>query len=327
MPLVGGGLQWENLGRPEPLLRRLLETTVDASVAEGAAGVLLAVDEFHNLTAPEASRVASALQRITKIAQKPLAFIGVGLPHVEYTLLPNKGFTFFQRCHRDAVGNVTLHEAMQALEVPLSAHGASISHRDLRTAAAATLGYGFALQSVGYHLWELSACPAEVGEQHVRAAILLMEEDLARSVTSPIWNRLSPQDRRFLYAMLPDRGPTRQKDIAQRLRARSAHVSTYKRRLLNEGVIIETSRGLLAFSNTAVRYRALEERDLEAVGDASAPADDPAAPDSGPTAMTPAAGGAAPPAPRLEVCGEAMPRARASCVLYKDHKGAHRSKR
>ena len=161
----------------------------------------------------------------------------------------------------------------------------------------------------------------------MRAAILLMEEDVARSVTSPIWYRLSPQDRRFLYAMLPDRGPTRQKNIAQRLRARSAHVSTYKRRLLNEGVIVETSRGLLTFSNTAVRYRALEERDLEAADEASTAADDSSAPDSDPTATTPAAGGTAPPAPRLEVCGEAMPRARASCVLYKDHKGAHRSKR
>lgn len=263
LPMAAGGAQWEHQPDREPSFQKLVENTVDAAVREGSAGVLLTLDEFHNLSESEASEIATVLQQLTKIDQRPLAFFGVGLPHLEYTLLTNPGFTFFQRCNRLRIDNISHHDAMHAIEIPFAAHDKPIPLPDLKRAAGATRGYGYAIQSIGYHLWELSGSPpAAVSPAHVTEAVARMEEDVARNVTMPIWARLSDNDKRFLCAMTPDTGPSKLRDIAQRLGRDAVHVSKYRRRLLNEGVVLDAGRGYLSFANGEVRYRAIAEHDL-----------------------------------------------------------------
>lgn len=311
IPLLGGGIRWETASGRPPTYRKLLDTLVDAAVADGGAGVLLAVDEFHNLIPSEASQIAGALQRITKIDRKNLAFIGVGLPHIEHTLLTNEGFTFFQRCHRERIGPITLHDTMEAVGRPLADNGRAISQPNLRRAAAATRGLGYAIQSIGHHMWEQAGSPpAEITGDHVARAAALMDDDVARHVTTPIWSRLSPTDKRFLFAMLEDDSPSRLKDIGARLGAAAPNTSVYKRRLLDQGAILETGRGLVTFASGAVRYRAIEERDLEHLLE-----DRHTRERTEPPARIPVA----PP-----VCGHLMPRAGARCILKAGHRGSHR---
>ncbi len=262
VPVTGGGAQWERVPEREPSFQKLVENAVTAVVDAGFSGVLLTLDEFHNLSAGEASEIATVLQHVTKIAQRPLAFVGVGLPHVEYTLLPNPGFTFFQRCHRVHVRNLSQLDAMHAIEVPFAARENPIPLALLRRVAGATRGYGYAIQSVGYHLWELSGSPLGAAtSEHVEQSVVRMEDDVQRNVVTPIWARLSGNDKRFLYAMLPDEGPSTRSDVMERLGRDAVHFSKYRRRLLDEGVILDVGRGLLAFANGEVRYRALAEQD------------------------------------------------------------------
>ena len=263
LPVAGGGAQWEHRPEREPSFQKLVQNTVDAVVREGSAGVLLTLDEFHNLSESEASEIATVLQHLTKLDQRPLAFFGVGLPHLEYTLLTHPGFTFFQRCNRLRIDNISLHDAMHAIEVPLAAHDTPVPLPELKRAAGATRGYGYAIQSIGYHLWDLCGSPTgAVTSAHVGEAVTRMEEDVARNVTMPIWARLSDNDKRFLCAMTPDTGPSRLRDIAQRLGRDGVHVSKYRRRLLDEGVVLDAGRGYLSFANGEVRYRAIAEHDL-----------------------------------------------------------------
>ena len=296
---------------------------VTATVGSGGAGVLLVIDEFHNLTASEASRIAGALQQITKIDRRPLAFIGIGLPHIDYTLLTNEGFTFFHRCHRERIGAITLHEAMEAIEGPLAAHGSTIGVQELRRAAAATRGMGYAIQSIGYHIWELAGPPpTEITADHVARAAALMDDDVAHHVTGPIWSRLSPTDKLFLFAMLEDDGPSRLRDIGLRLGTAAPNTSAYKKRLLNQGAILETGRGLVSFADGAIRYRAIEERDLETMirnRETRERAQALAATGHNPALAVPLSQLAARPA-----CSEWMPRAKARCVLKAGHRGSHR---
>lgn len=319
LPLIGGGVEWKHNRPRPPTFRRLLDDLIAATQAQGGAGVLITVDEMHNLEAPDASRLSSALQRLTKVESKPLAFVGVGLPSLEHTLLPNKGFTFFQRCRRQRVRNLSLHDATLAIGEPLRDAKADISDPDLRRASAASLGYGYAIQSVGYHIWELSGTPAvPVDSEHVTEAIKLMEEDVGQHVTTPIWSRLSPGDKRFLIAMAEGDEPARLTDVARRIRGNGSGASIYKQRLLDEGVIFETGMGQLMFSNSAVRARALEERDLQAALTEEAERR---------TLEHAAAGIIESSAQARSVCNHPMPRANAHCALPEGHKGAHRSKR
>ena len=87
------GMSWENSAQRKRSLRQMLEMLVDASVDEGGAGVLITLDEFHNLNEEQASSLASSLQRITGRRQKWLAFIGTGLAQMKRGLLNRPGFT------------------------------------------------------------------------------------------------------------------------------------------------------------------------------------------------------------------------------------------
>ena len=305
-PLLGGA-QWENVPARPPTFHKLVGTLVDRAVAAGGSGVLLVMDEFHNLNPPEASTISGTLQQVTKLAHKNLAFVGVGLPHIESTLLTDKGFTFFHRCARAPVGNIGTADAMEAIGRPFADSGAPIGAPLLRRAADATRGMGYAMQSLGFHLWDAAAPPAEATGDLVDQAIAHMEEDVGLHVTAPIWSRLSPTDLLFLTAMLDDDGgPSRLSDIAKRLGPAMSNATVYKKRLLREGAIVETGRGRVMFASGAIEHRAAEERALAAqqaqiTGLASLPPVEPA--------------------PR---CGKWMPRAEARCTRRAGHNGGCR---
>lgn len=330
IPIVGGGAGWDPTTERQPSYRKLLEQLVDATSDSGGAGVLLAVDEFHNLTAPEASRIAGALQQITKIGGKNLAFLGVGLPHIEYTLLTNNGFTFFHRCNRERVGHIDLHDAMRAVEGPLGGGGITIGNSELRRAALATSGLGYAIQSIGYHLWDLAPPSGRITPDHVTQAIDLMDDDVARHVTAPTWHHLSAGDKRFLFAMLPDVGPSRLKDVRARLAPEGINASEYKSRLLSGGVIVETPLGDLKFASAAIKARAMKEGDYETAEweEAAAARSQPLEQGSGARVIIPAT-----PVPRPAgvppVCAAEMPRrpTGTTCILPPGHAGGHRSRK
>ena len=62
------------------------------------------------------------------------------------------------------------------------------------------------------------------------------------------WRELSGGDRAFLHAMLEDPDESRLTDVAQRMGKSTSYASSYKLRLLNQGVIDETLRGRFVFA-------------------------------------------------------------------------------
>ena len=64
----------------------------------------------------------------------------------------------------------------------------------------------------------------------------------------PCLNPLSPEDKRFLKAMSEDCEDSSVNDIRDRLQVNKSHVQTYRRRLIESGIIHTTSRGMIAFS-------------------------------------------------------------------------------
>lgn len=250
------GLGWQPTTPPHRASRRMeraLAALTDLVVDQGGAGVLVIVDEFHNVHARDASVIASAFQQLAKDQGKPVAFLGAGLPHVEHTLLPNKGFTFFQRCMRHRLKNLEILEAKQALRIPLEVKEINISDNLLCRAAGATRGYPYAIQSLGFHIWNAISSRTEVQELHLQNAIDRMRRDLAENVTTPIWHKLSPKGRAFLAAMVEDKDTSHISDISQRIQVSPSVANTYRQRLINEGAIIAAGHGIIAFTDTRIR--------------------------------------------------------------------------
>ena len=103
-------------------------------------------------------------------------------------------------------------------------------------------------QLVGYRSWNAAGSRGTISLEHVRCGARLAQEELEGHVFDATLSELSPGDIAFLEAMAEIEPPIQQRDLKERLNKSSSHVSTYKRRLLESGIIEEPRRGVLTFA-------------------------------------------------------------------------------
>ena len=318
-----GPMKWEwarNSDDHSQIVRRLqrsLDDLVALTLSEGGTGVLLAIDEFHNVQIPEASVIASAVQHLTKIQEKPVAFLGVGLSYLEDTLLSEKSFTFFQRCQRHRIRNLEIADAKRCLREPLTENGVVIDNRQLCRAAGATNGHPYAVQSIGFHLWSSMGASRRITDAGLSAAIAAMNNDMHENVMAPTWTRLTGAQKDFLAAILPDGTQARISDIANRLGISASAANARRQRLLGEGAITAAGRGKVAFSNHRLFEVANEHQAQKSSWRTHDEWDDNAA-------TTLEIKAAPEPSVPKQVCDAWMPLAQCRCALSDGHAGPHR---
>ena len=232
------------------------------------AGVIVVVDELHNVSSTGMGPVSAAVQELSGAEKRKLAFIGVGLPGLVYAMMNCEKFAFLQRCPREVVGRLGLNDTMMALKVPLSRAGISVEDLDLRKMAAGTSGYGYAIQSAGWHVWNACGGSGRAGARDVDEAIRKMDADVDQRIVAPIWTSLTRNEIEFLMVMSEHEGPVNSASITREM---GDSARKYKTQLLHKGIILDVSAGLLAFSSSYVRIRTIRERmDLEAVAEEAA---------------------------------------------------------
>lgn len=218
-------------------------------------GALITIDEFHNANIAALRDFAHALQDVAKIDGKPVMFVGAGLPSMEETALADPGMTFFQRIARTQLDPLSAEESAEALRAPIGAAGGTIGDEALTAAAAATSGYPFMVQLVGYHSWERCADPGgAITSDDVRAAIGAATGDMEVQVFAPMVRDLSDTDRLVLEAMSAfDIAEIRLSDLARATGRTSNYLSVYIERLREAGVIDRPARGRVRFAHTTMR--------------------------------------------------------------------------
>ena len=236
-----------------------------------AKGALITIDEFHNANIAALRDFAHALQDIAKIDGKPVMFVGAGLPSMEETALADPGMTFFQRIARTQLDPLSLEESAEALQAPINAAGGTIDDDALATAAAATSGYPFMVQLVGYHSWDHCADPSNgITSGDVQAAIDTAITDMEAQVFTPVVRDLSDTDRRVLEAMSAFDTPDVQiGDVSRVMGKTSNYLSVYFQRLSEAGVIHRPLRGRLRYVHATMRdwlRRQSIERDPKSEG-------------------------------------------------------------
>ena len=103
------------------------------------------------------------------------------------------------------------------------------------------------MQLAGYHSWAQHPDKPEVSLADVQAGSALAHRDFTERILEATYYDLSPKDLLFLRAMLLDPEESRLTDIASRLGEASNYTSTYKRRLIEQGVIGERGPSYVAF--------------------------------------------------------------------------------
>lgn len=290
------------------LLTKLAEHALQADIA-----VLLTIDELHSGDRNELRRLSADLQHITKRAQLPLAVMSAGLSEMKHTLLMDKKMTFFRRCARFDMPDLSAADIIVGLRIPIEESGGRIDRDALDFGAQECGPLPYEMQLIGYHAWIIAGAPQRpIDKQAVEQACDLARVSVVEDLVVPAWHDQSRFHQEFLGAVADAGGQAPPEHIAARLEGSFVTLSETAERLVASGYLAEASDGSLHLTSLmptdAVRGF-MEHRRRFRTADALTP-DAP----SGFRGRVP-----------LARCGEYMPRAKAHCVLSKGHSGGHRS--
>lgn len=242
--------------------RSKMDDILDALV-ECDTGLLVTIDEV-NPDIDEMVTLVAAFQHFLDEGKK-VALIMAGLPYAVTSLLSGKSTSFLRRAARYELQALNDYEVEEALVRTMRDGGKSFEPDALEAAIDAIKGFPFMLQLAGYRTWRMAEDSDVVDISSVNAAASIARKELDQRVYEAVWFELSEADKSLLWAMSEDSGVTKQADLADRLNKKSSHVSRYKKRLLQHGVIQERSKGLLEFCLPGFREyfleRIAEERD------------------------------------------------------------------
>lgn len=174
-----------------------------------------------------------------------VSLLMAGLPFNISALLQDKTVSFLRRAPRQRIGRVTDVEVELAFAKTVRAGGRDIERDALGKAVAAIAGLPFMLQLVGYRSWEVRPEADLITTSDVQEGVRIACMELRDQVLESTYRELSDGDVLFLVAMLPDDGDSRMANIARRLGKSSGYVNSYRRRMLQLGVIGERRRGVV----------------------------------------------------------------------------------
>ena len=243
---VSAGVQFQGNESSQPSFARQLSSLCQ-ELNRKEKGVLILVDELA-ANQQELRQLIIAYQEMVG-EEKNIALIMAGLPSVIASTLQDHVLTFLNRAKKISLGPLKINEIDLYYKNAFAKLGIEIPS-DLRyRAAEKTEGSPYLMQLIGHYI-TLEADPGcTLTEDEVEEAIGKAEEDFKNDICQTSLNTLSEKDILFLKAMAQE--PEEYAEIGNiqnRLGVSSAYVQTYKRRLIESGVIEAAGRGRVRFA-------------------------------------------------------------------------------
>ena len=214
-------------------------------LAKSGKGILILVDEVQTNTS-EMKTLATTYQHLIGEG-KNIIIAMAGLPSSMSAVLNDDILTFLNRAHKVYLEPLPLNEISVYYAEQFAEQGKTINPEDLDTAVAATRGYPYLFQLIGYYILEYAKSVKVITADIVSLAIIGSKRDMVESIFIAALKPLSANDLNFLRAMAVDHGDSRIKDIIARLGVSQANAQKYRTRLIEARIIAPVKRGELTF--------------------------------------------------------------------------------
>jgi hypothetical protein len=235
-------VDWRTLG--ENLLRLL---------DERGTGLVITVDEIHAADRDELAALAANVQHFIQ-DRLPIALIFAGLPSAVSDLLNEGVATFLRRADKIDLHAAAIRDVEASFTETFATASITITPDLIHRAAAATGGYPFLIQLVGYFLWrEAENHQDSLSSAAVDRAIAAAIRRNERVVIEAALATVSGKDLEFLHAMAIDEGTSTAADIIQRTGSSPTLVAKYRTRLLATGLIESAGHGKVDFAIPGLR--------------------------------------------------------------------------
>ena len=167
-----------------------------------------------------------------------------GLPETISSVLNDHVLTFLNRAHKIDLPPLKSIDIQSYYKSTFKKLGISISPSSIINATAETEGSPYLMQLIGHYLTVMEDNNS-LDDATVNQAISSAKTDYKNDICKTALASLSDKDIDFLAAMSEDDGESSISSITKRLGCTAAYTQTYKRRLVQAGVIRQPRRGTL----------------------------------------------------------------------------------
>jgi len=174
-----------------------------------------------------------------------VSMVLAGLPSVVSDILNDDVLTFLRRAKQVDLENIELMIVEHEFKKVFLGVGSSLTNEIVSRAAAATCGYPYLIQLVGYYLWEdmQGGYSPDVFDD----VLIKSKAELFRNVHKLIFANLSNRDREFVFAMSEDDGFSSVSAVGNRMQKEKSFISLYRDRLISAGIVKSVGHGLLCY--------------------------------------------------------------------------------
>lgn len=243
-------VEWENQPAPSRNWRSMMTDVLDELNDKGV-GLLITIDEV-DPSLDEMIQLASVYQHFVR-EERVVGLLMAGLPYKVSALLRNKSVSFLRRASQYHIGRIDDEEIAAAFKSTVEAADAAISDDALAMAVRSIDGFPFMMQLVGFRSWEERGQQGEIDARSVEKGVRMARIDMENRILRPTLDELSDMDIEFLQAMLEDDQASSSEDIATRLGKTTSYITTYRKRLLEQGIIEMQGRSKIRIALPGVR--------------------------------------------------------------------------
>ena len=205
-------------------------------------GLLLTIDEV-TPGSHELDTLAQAWKRIGGRRDNDVMLIMAGVPEAVGTLInppPGSVTSFLDKSQQYTLELLTPDQARDALLIPIQNTGKMIDPDALQLAVSVSKGHPYTVQLLGWEMWK-AAKDGRITLAHVESAANRIP--YANSSYHFIMRDRTLAERQFLEAMVADVGPSRSRDVADRLNKELSELSYVRARLIDAGIITAAGHG------------------------------------------------------------------------------------
>ena len=215
-------------------------------LSQAGKRVLILVDEV-DPSLEQMRELATTYQELVG-SEADIAIIMAGLPSSISNILNYKTLTFLNRAQRIALGLISIIDVEAYYHTAFARASIIANDQIISEAAAATDGFPFQIQLIGYYLSKYSLDGLPVDESVLEKAKNAASVEVDTKVFQAILNPLSNLDIKVINAIAECDGSITSTDLEKKTGLAHGTIQTYRKRLIDSGVIFSPRRGVLEFT-------------------------------------------------------------------------------
>lgn len=224
---------------------------VSRILTESGRGLLITMDELQAAHPKDLHELSDAIQDSVRDGYN-IALSFAGLPGEIIRLLEHPGTTFLRRATPITLGEITDEDVSYALDSTAKQGEKHFTTDALRLATGYCHGYAFLIQLIGSIAWTMTTGD-EITEAEVDDCLPLVIERMGEMVHKPALRNIPFRELDFLCTLAAMGESARTSDIGEAMGISGSQPSTYRRRLIDRGLLTAKSHGEVTFAMPYLR--------------------------------------------------------------------------